>query len=792
TLDALLASAKEQLGDASSISQEQFGRLQALTGSAFLALGNDLFADETAMREKLADHVSAFFAGREFDPLAARAISGGYEDVGDIARFGNVTAEAYRDGQIDAAERDRRLAKIADVAALFDCCKAIAATIDFFTVETPAQKVWQSLAEFFAESVNDHFYEYRPWAYSRGIGFAHIKGDDLYALAVAHHQWQYRFLRNIALAFTELKDMEPALIAELLGDMDTADANPPIGADADSANERRWRAYCQLREIAFMRNDGFPLPQVFPAFDQDIIAAEKRTNMAFVYPIGRTHVSRALMEGPTLAAQLAGEGRPGINLLITRDVQIVDLPQYTRPVLQARNGHLYISREEFITAVKQHRGLSQAEAETLADSCIGPKGVRIAARFTNPVTLGQIFPFHGHPKYTSGRFEELGLPYSSQSLFHTWTTYDKAKYPAIFTPETGVDIPGEIDWLASYSAEMSEEEVRHALEFGDATRNFLGLRAFCERFPLVMAKDAAESGGRGQKAFSLRRNDNSINDEAIADAVEFIYQISLKHKVAVQEVIISSPEYWATEEFMQSFVDRQVQEWGAVVNRTKRPRTKVYGSHRLIFSSDNPLAGEWHISHPITLNSRQLITNVGRGGTLDLFSKSIIRPEFRELLWKRMQEAGEKCMNALAGYGKISAAQYEAESGRKIGEDATGLSFAVPRYMMLDFLVQPIFAEEGMLVDAAPVYDENGERTGVDFILQRGAERFTATVKDWRVVLIEPNIGIGLWDRLAIREEYYFVRTAKQPDWNTVGANARIVLRDMAKAGEDYLKAVTK
>jgi hypothetical protein len=112
--------------------------------------------------------------------------------------------------------------------------------------------------------------------------------------------------------------------------------------------------------------------------------------------------------------------------------------------------------------------------------------------------------------------------------------------------------------------------------------------------------------------------------------------------------------------------------------------------------------------------------------------------------------------------------------------------------MMLDFLVQPIFAEQGMLVDLAPVYDKLGNRDGVNFILQHGVARFPATVQDWRVVLIEPNIGIGLWDRLAIREEYHFVQTATVPDWHAVGANARIVLNDLAKAGEEYLAHIKR
>ena len=786
----LVAEARAARGDGASMSQRSFGHLQAFTRQAFLALGRELFTELPAHQQLLTEHIETLFSGREFDPIALRAVIGGYEDPGDIARLAQSVAEAYHDGRLSVSERDSRLAQVADVAELFDCCRAIALTIDFFTTKSEPLLVWRAAADFFAESLNDHFYEYRPWAYSRGIGFAHLAGDALYALAVEHHGWLYRYLRNVLLSCTELADWTPEDVNELVGNLDTAGERPPIGADGETADESRWRAYCQLRELAFIRNDGFALPQVFTAFAPEIIQADARTNMAFLYPTGRTHVSRALMEGPTLTEEMRAEGHPGVNVLITRNAGVVDSNATTRPVLQVSNAHIYISRDEYLTALMRCRGLSREAAEAQATALVGPKGIRIAARFTRPVTLALVMPFHGFPKYESGLLEEMGLPYSCQSRFHTWTTYDKAKYPAIFNAETGVELPGEMDWLAAWTETLGGAATRQALEHGDPARYFPGLRAFATRYPRVMVKDAAESGGRGQKAFTLLRTDGTVDEEAIAAAVEFTYAITQRHNVAIQEVIISSPESWATEEFLQSFVDRQVQDWGAAVNRTRRPRTPLFGSHRLVYSTGDPRTDAWHISHMITLNSRQLITNVGRGGTLDIFRPEVIRPEFRDQLLARLREAGQKTMEALARYGAIGEAQYRQETGQEIGADATGLSYATPRYMMLDFLVQPIFAEAGTLIDLEPVYDQHGQRIGADFILQQGDERIYGTVKDWRVVLIEPNIGIGLWDRLAIREEFYAVRTAEHPDWHTVGANARIVLRDFARAGEGYLAAI--
>ena len=111
---------------------------------------------------------------------------------------------------------------------------------------------------------------------------------------------------------------------------------------------------------------------------------------------------------------------------------------------------------------------------------------------------------------------------------------------------------------------------------------------------------------------------------------------------------------------------------------------------------------------------------------------------------------------------------------------------------MLDFLIAPIFAEDGTLVDIQPRWDERGQRVGSIYLLRQGSRYLKGTIVDWRVVLIEPNIGVGLWDRLALREE---TRERADSDdnemnWDNIGANARVVLSDLTRAGEDYLKAL--
>ena len=114
--------------------------------------------------------------------------------------------------------------------------------------------------------------------------------------------------------------------------------------------------------------------------------------------------------------------------------------------------------------------------------------------------------------------------------------------------------------------------------------------------------------------------------------------------------------------------------------------------------------------------------------------------------------------------------------------------------MMLDFIVAPIFAEQGELVDILPRFNSEGQRIASDYILRQGQRTFAGHIRDWRVVLIEPNIGLGLWDRVAlreeIREERRATRASQTTDWQQVGLQARIVLSDLSRAGEEYLRAL--
>ena len=788
------AAAMEVLGDGRKpVTDAAFGAFAVHARTALSALVSEWYDEDHADEaQRFQEELSQLFLGHEVDPEDWRRIAGGYEDVGAFGRLAQAVAEG--DGPGGA---DHGLRQVAAGAELFYILLALETTLPYTRPGAPADAdgLWRALADFFAETIDDHFYEYRPWIYSRGVGFAGYSGDALYELAVEHHGWLGRYLRQVVTRHTDLAGRSRQDQDLLLGP-DGGDAVDPIGVTALSEPERRWRVYGQLRELAFMRNDGFPVPPVFAEFDPGVIDADRRVNHLIALPVGRTHYSRALMEGPTLSRELTAEGRPGANLIISRGIDLVEAPDRGRPVVQIRSGHLHVSREEYAAALARHRGLDPGRRPSRPPGSARPKGIRLAVRFTRPLRAAVVYPFHGDPRYHDGRLEDGGLPYSVQSLFHTWTTYDKAKYPDIFDAASGVDVPHEIDWLAADTRRSrSEAAVKKWIENGLDGSDYPGLREFARSHRLVMIKDAAESGGRNARAFVLRRlASTSVDERELGRAVDFVYQISLRHNVAIQEVILSSPEAWATDAFIDSFVRRQVVEWGAAVERRRRPRSPIYGSHRVIVSSEDPAADlpleqRWHLSHWITLNSKQLITNVGRGGSLERFLPEIVQPFCREALFDGLAAAARRVMEALGAYEARSAEAFRRETGRPVGRDLTGLSYGTPRYMMLDFLVTPRFAEPGDLVEV-------NREAGVEpvFVLQHGERRFPGTLSGWRVVLIEPNIGVGLWDRVALREEAHegaASEAAGRPfDRDRVGENARVVLRDLSRAGEDYLRAL--
>ncbi len=775
-----------------------FGCLIGHTRSIFHRLFVDLMpesnADERSLKRQILEDLSTVFTGREIIFEDLKKLAGGYEDIGAIARL----AEAAQD-DLD------KLNDIAKAIEFFYITFALAQTLEFVLAlpeDVDVSMFWKNITDFFAETINDHWYEYWPWAYSRGIGFRNIPTDEKYEMAVERHAWLYEYLRTAMIERTEMKDWAKADQDALLGNFTENKKVVAIGANAPSEVERRWRAYNQLREIAFIKTDGFPLPEVFEEFDPDIIEADKRVNLGILFPVGRTHVSRALREGPTINKELQAEKHSGANIVITRYNDFAEVEGAQKKVILLTDGHFYISEKEYVEALKKSKGLNKSELnkklqKAKAEGALTPKGIRIAARFTKkdkqaPIVAGSLIPFHGLPIYIEGYTEEEGIPATIQSSIYTDLTYDKSLYPKIFTKESGVQLPPEIDWLYEWNQGLTPEKIRECISEGMKDKGYLGLREFAKQHAIVLIKGAAESGARNLKVFDLQDERARINEEELENAVDFIYDVSRSQSVVIQTALLTTPEVWASESLMQRFVDRQVLEWNTPVNRDSYPKSQIYGSARIVASSSHPKK-KYDTAFPISLISLQVATNVGRGGTLEQLLPEFIQEKYRKQILEGLHAEGPKVMNAMNEYVKKHGAEWEKAKGRTIGEDLRGVSYGWANYLMSDYLISPIFKRPGRLVDIEPFFDEEGNRIGSKPILQDEEGRFEGEIVDWQFIHLEPNVGIGLWDRYNLREEVNEAMKAKREkreyNWNNIGVSDRIVLKNFILSGEDYLKA---
>ncbi len=782
--DATAATATE---DRTSINH-LFGQLIGCTRRTLEALGTEHYDGDalTAFRESVAQ----VYTGREIILEDWKVLAGGYEDIGVLARLAEKAAAAP--DQLEAATRGMEL---------FYVTFALAQTLQF-ALEDPEEiderLFYKNLTDFFAETINDHWYEYRPWIFDRGTAFDNLTEAEIYALANQHHDWLYRYIRTVIVRCTELGSLPEKDVDALLGRIDQDAVTPGIGAGGESLDEKRWRAYNQLRELSFMHSDGFATPPVFHDFDPDLIEADKRVNVVFLYPVGRTHVSRALREGPTLDQAVRQDGHRGANLLITRHGYATQVEGAERDLLVIEDAHFYISRDTYIAALQQHRGLDQTAAAAEADAAsergaLSPKGIRIAARFTRPIPVGALIPFHGLPIYESGQTEDLGLPATVQSLVFSDITYDKSLYPSIFRPEFGVCLPPEMDWRREYGAGKSPAEIRELMTTGVPNEDFRGLEAFGAEHPIVLIKGAAESGARNLKVFDLQDEAGRVDPEAVSAAVDFLYDVARRQNVVIQTAVLTSPEFWTTPEFMERFVERQVLEWNTPVQRDRLPRSQIYGSLRIVASSAHP-DQPYDAAFPITLTSLQVATNVGRGGTLEKLLDEFVQEQYRDQIRPGLEAEVPKVMQAMTAFAAQYEEQFRQQRGRDIGTDARGVSYAWAPYLMLDYLASPVFSRPGRLVDIEPIYDEAGRRIGSVPILQDEHGRAPADITGWEFIHLEPNVGIGLWDRFNLREEALEQLASQQQgrafDHDRVGQSDRVVLRNFVIAGEQYLQAV--
>jgi hypothetical protein len=761
----------------------------------------DLSKEDFDLRDSMISSINTLYNNGSIDLKVIDAFCGTYEDHGFISRL----LEHSNQNEDDKFAYSQSVQEILSVCELLYYILALEKTSQFLSTNYADSSLWRKLSEFFAKTIDDHFYEYNPWILDckRGSSWVHIYDElgtikpeynqFLYSTSWIHHRVLYKYFNNLIHHHSDIVIKVPDendrnLLIGLVnfgektdGSEDTVQVtsigNSGVGEEfqaSSTANfEALWRSYNQLREISFMRNDGFEFPVVFSSFDPNLaegLNASKKINLAILSPIGRTHYSRAIMESSylndnvfiTRTGFFSDDGKNKLTLSTSNAIT------KEKTYLFIQDAHLFLNEQQYHASLKHHFGMNDSDAanQIALDKKLErftEKGIRIAAKFKEPILIGCCIAHHHHPLEIA--LTEAGYPATDKSPFLFDLTYNKSLYPLIYSSTNSssneqVLLPPQIDWLKDETFNILDEQVnKHAKSYQQAEEILLQaikqrLRPFAFEHGIIIAKGSAESGSRNLSRFDIRNlgfessdgNSSSPNDlideNILHEAAKFIYQVSKGQNVTIQRAIVSTPLSWMSEYAVKKFLERQIIEHSVSVNIEKYPKDFIYGTLRVIFSSSVPAdlndisnPNNWEASHLISLSSLQMATNVGRQGTLEILSEEMINSKFRDKFIEKLSEAGKKAMSLTSMFGPKywneeinldgSGMSYKSNNDSKLDgsnhqkilpyklrkpnlpeKDACGIPYWWPRYLMLDIIAEALFVDnEGKEIVGAHILD---------------------------------------------------------------------------------------
>ena len=366
--------------------------------------------------------------------------------------------------------------------------------------------------------------------------------------------------------------------------------------------------------------------------------------------------------------------------------------------------------------------------------------------------------------------------------------------------------------------------------------DFEGIKPFAQKHAgWIIEKVVSQSGGRGMSDFDMETVSGELEAKVLQMAIDFMMDMIRGDDVVVQAVEALPTQSFTNEDFWSWFQKKQVIDYGdrgIVIRDDIQPRPMSFSTFRVV-GSRNPENDRVEITMPILLSSLDLITNIGRGGTLEWLNEDWVPKEILEGLLAQLQEATEDVFKGIEDYADKFRKTFEKKTGRKIGEDLAGNSYAKPNYGMVDFSGRAIYSpknngneeiphENVVRVEFEPkhrkVSDGKGRvsykridtNTWVHVRQDDGSVKRVAAVLSRFEVKVKPyylehNVGMGLWDRFYMAELYRELRRLgydeTKPDfelaeaikdsgidWDKVGANAEVVIQHWVARNEDWLR----
>jgi hexokinase len=837
------------------VSETAFGQFMAYAQAAAAGMVRQILPAGDPRRADFEKKVAKLFGGTEVTHKNWQALAGSYTDKGVIGQL----AESVAGDDLEARKAVlRQLAKIAELTYIALVLEKTRAYSELGQESISQDQLWKDIAGLGAEIFYDHVFNYPPifGQTMRGVGFTdydEIRGpilkdgvpqegqpftqEEILGLGTERYDWIYGFIRNLIVTKTaDFSSMSEAERNDHLGLVSVTPTASGVEARVEhravavggyAPNEDIWLNQVNWREVAFYKSEGRPVP-VRLHVGASVLKAGERSNIMYVAPPSRQHMTAGVEEGPTLQK----EGFP-VNVMIGRSLRKIENYSGSGHTAYAAEGaYMFLSREDFIAAyVQMHGEAALTQAETIADEQLkgNPKGVFVAVSFTeeDPMIVDAPIPYHGLSPFVRREFEKLGYPHNVNGSSSAYTfMYDKAEYHLAYDPESGelrVMMPGEVQWYQAWTQALNDsgvgretildlilngwnEKFESALGgLGDqggalsGIRNWQGLAPFFAERPatnLFIAKAGTQSGGRQTDVFRMEPGAKEAERAAeLRRAAEFLYDQSTTDNFVVQQYIHTHPAMMLTPQALEHVRDRVVGEKKFQVVLNEKPTTflTIFGRIMVSYTPQHAEAmarqqtgGEapdYTLFHQLFGISVDKVGNVGRGGIILEMLPEYLLAGIREKVYERMGTHARESARSMEAYLQSDAfrTKYREMYGEEPSETTLAeMRYSMMSYVMYDILVSPLFKrvdeqgrltgevlrnEDAQLVDFELVRNDKGEVVRTRLFMRDPAGNiFEAAPFDVDIVKIEDNAGTGLKHPFKAAEKKRALAEAKAQD----------------------------
>ena len=778
------------------INPDTFGAFLAHTKYAYISLLNRIMPDEKdKLKKKLAAAINSTFGG-------------GLVTTQEYAQLTKLLGELAEcaDNNTALLEEVARMGELLDITFLMENCFS-SNVFDLNPRIHNMAPTWKAVAAFMDKSVNNHIFDYWPWHIDkeRGAGFESYSREEKFEIASRiNSRWLYPFLRWALVNKTEMAQLEPSYADKLLGEYHGGITRLGIGVGGETEAQKAWYSYGRIRDIAVLRAEGNPLPEVFEGLSPEVINAANRRNLAVVYPCGNTTIPYATKRNPQ-------QNLTGVNLFTCAFPEIEE-GEDGRKYARVKDAFTWMSKVDYEKSLREAGEDEDVIARRLANIDVD-KGVVVLAGFSRPITVDGVWFHTFNVKRT--RIDEiegvLVQPFLWEALTHL-----KCDYADMYGPY-GISTPAQKEFKMSREAVKTRfggnmpEWMEALIDIPDVTQAQqmeqvkkaileLCLGTNCSE---IIIKPEVESGGRGTEIFQIKDEKGRLINENLEAAVVHAASLLKVDDIVVQAFIRSRVRQMFSKKFIRDIEARFAAELGIAVdvdeplftyNRTilvaADEQHPEFERAKAILAYVEIEGRTYFITHYIGGISSEGVANIGRGGRLFMLRGEDIdrklNPKYRQDAMWSLREVSFRAMKAqrahlrknwkviLADYLKHNPAFAEDENIKSLfSQDALPEKYLEIPYEMGDYLAYWLVDEHD---NVKQVYDWDRETDNfVDLYDSEGAWK-GVSIYDIEGSLVVPDLATGkfnLFDSDGNRRQLYYRKPGAEgfdPDRHAVRA----------------------